>query len=91
VAVEVRLPNILRPMAGGEASVKAEGENLREVFDDLIEQYPGLRASLLTPEGGLHRHLSVFLDDDDVRYLGGLDAKVTPSATVTLMPAVAGG
>jgi molybdopterin synthase sulfur carrier subunit len=91
VAVEVRLPNILRPLAGGEVSVKAEGATLREVFDDLVRQYPALAGSLLTPDGEMHRHLNVFLNDDDVRYLGRLDAKVGPSDTVTLMPAVAGG
>jgi len=91
VPVEVRLPNILRPMAGGEAAVRVEGDTVGEVFDDLVQQYPGLRATLLTPEGGMHRHLNVFVDDDDVRYLGGLAAKVGESSTVTLMPAVAGG
>lgn len=89
--VEVRLPNILRPLAGGEPAVKAEGGTLREVFDDLGRQFPDLRASLLTPEGDMHRHLNVFLNDDDVRYLGRLDTKVGESDTVTLMPAVAGG
>lgn len=91
MTVEVRLPNILRPLAGGDATVKAEGENLREVFEDLVRQYPDLKASLLTPEGEMHRHLNVFLNDDDVRYLGRLDAKVGASDVVTLMPAVAGG
>lgn len=89
--VEVRLPTVLRPMAGGEAVLKAEGTTLREVFDDLVRQYPGLSESLLTPDGEMHRHLNVFLNDDDVRYLGRLDAKVGASDTVTLMPAVAGG
>ena len=91
MAVEVRLPNILRPLAGGEATVSAEGDTLREVFEDLARQCPGLRSSLFTPEGKIHRHLNVFLNDDDVRYLGELDAKVGASGTVTLMPAVAGG
>ena len=91
MAVEVRLPNILRPLAGGEAAVTAKGETLREIFEDLGRQYPGLRPSLLTQEGEVHRHLNVFLNDDDVRYLGKLDAKVGTEDTVTLMPAVAGG
>lgn len=91
MTVEVHLPNILRPSAGGDASVKAEGSTLGEVFDDLVRQYPGLRVSLLTPEGEMHRHLNVFVNDDDVRYLGGLKTKVGPSDVVTLMPAVAGG
>jgi sulfur-carrier protein len=91
VTVEVRLPNILRPMAGGEASVKADGATVGEVFDDLIRQYPGLASSLLTPEGEMHRHLNVFVNDEDIRYLGKLDAKIGDADTVTLMPAVAGG
>lgn len=91
MSVEVRLPNILRPLAGGEAVVQAEGEDLRHVFEDLVRQFPDLRPSLLTEDGEMHRHLNVFLNDDDVRYLGRLDAKVGDGAVVTLMPAVAGG
>ena len=91
MSVEVRLPNILRPVADGQAVVKADGADLGEVFNDLTRQYPGLRESLLTPEGQMHRHLNVFLNDDDVRYLGRLEAKVGESDVVTLMPAVAGG
>jgi molybdopterin converting factor small subunit len=62
-----------------------------EVFDDLIRQFPGLRDQVLTGDGALHRHLNVFLNDDDVRYLGKLEAKVGDEDTLTLMPAVAGG
>jgi molybdopterin converting factor small subunit len=91
VPVEVRLPNILRPLADGEPAVTAQGFTIREVFDDLVRQHPGLRESLLTTDGDMHRHLNVFLNDDDVRYLGRLDAKVGDADTVTLMPAVAGG
>ena len=89
--VEVRLPNILRSVASGEASVTAEGTTVRDIFDDLVRRYPGLRPSLLTPEGDMHRHLNVFVNDDDVRYLGKLEAKVGDADTLTLMPAVAGG
>jgi molybdopterin synthase sulfur carrier subunit len=91
VTVEVRLPNILRPMAGGEATVNAKGATVGEVFEDLVRQFPGLAPSLLTPEGEMHRHLNVFVNDEDIRYLGKLDAKVGDDDTVTLMPAVAGG
>jgi molybdopterin converting factor small subunit len=89
--VDVRLPAILRPAAGGHATIQAEGATVGEVFDDLVRRHPGLRDQLLTPEGDLHRHLNVYLNDDDIRYLGKLDAKVTESDTLTLMPAVAGG
>ena len=91
MTVEVRLPNILRPVVAGEASVRAEGTTVRDVFDDLVRRYPGLGPSLLTPDGEMHRHLNVFVNDDDVRYLGKLEAKVGDDDTVTLMPAVAGG
>jgi sulfur-carrier protein len=91
VPIAIRLPNVLRPSAGGQATIEAEGATVGEVFDDLIRQHPGLRAQLLTEDGALHRHLNVFLNDDDIRYLGKLDAKVGESDTLTLMPAVAGG
>jgi len=91
VLVDVHLPTILRPAAGGQATVAAEGATVGEVFDDLIRQHPGLRDQLLTTDGELHRHLNIFLNDDDIRYLGKLEAKVGEHDTVTLMPAVAGG
>jgi molybdopterin synthase sulfur carrier subunit len=91
VSVAVRLPAILRPTAAGQATVQAEGATVGDVFDDLIRQHPGLKEQLLTPDGELHRHLNVFLNDDDIRYMGKLEAKVGDTDTVTLMPAVAGG
>lgn len=89
--VAVRLPTILRPATGGQATVQAEGATVGDVFGDLIRQHPGLKDQLLTPDGELHRHLNIYVNDDDIRYLGKLDAKVTDADTVTLMPAVAGG
>lgn len=91
MTVDVRLPTVLRSAAGGQATVAAEGATVGEVFEDLIRQHPGLKAQLLTDEGDLHRHLNVFLNDDDIRYLGRLEAKVGEQDTLTLMPAVAGG
>lgn len=91
MSVAVRLPAILRPSAGGSATLEAKGASVGEVFDDVLRQHPGLREQLLSADGGLHRHLNVFVNDDDIRYLGKLDAKVADGDTVTLMPAVAGG
>ena len=91
MSVAVRLPAILRPSTGGEATVHAEGSTVGEIFEDLVGKHPGLKDQLLTPDGQLHRHLNVFLNDDDIRYLGKLDAKVGETDTLTLMPAVAGG
>ena len=89
--VDVRLPTVLRPAAGGQATIQAEGATVGEIFDDLIRQHPSLRDQLLTDGGEIHRHLNIFLNDDDIRYLGKLEAKVGESDTLTLMPAVAGG
>ncbi len=91
MTVDVRLPTVLRGAAGGQATISAEGATVGEVFDDLVRQHPGLKAQLLTDDGGLHRHLNIFLNDDDIRYLGKLEAKVNEGDTLTLMPAVAGG
>jgi len=91
VSVAVRLPTVLRSAAGGVSTVTVEGETVGGIFEDLVRQHPDLRSQLLTDTGELHRHLNVFLNDDDIRYLGKLDAKVGDGDTVTLMPAVAGG
>jgi molybdopterin synthase sulfur carrier subunit len=91
VTVDVRVPTVLRAATGGAATVHARGATIGEVFDDLVAQFPSLRAQVLTDDGALHRHLNVFLNDDDIRYLGKLEAKVNDEDTITLMPAVAGG
>jgi sulfur-carrier protein len=91
VSVAVRLPAVLRSSAGGASTVTVEGETVGGVFEDLVRQHPDLRAQLLTDTGELHHHLNVFLNDDDIRYLGKLGAKVGDGDTLTLMPAVAGG
>jgi len=71
--------------------VKASGATIGEVFEDLVQRYPDLRAQVLNDDGTLHRHLNVFLNDDDIRYLGRLEAEVSDDDEITLMPAVAGG
>jgi molybdopterin converting factor small subunit len=91
VSVDVRLPTVLRPAAGGAATVAANGATVGDILDSLVAQHPALRDQVLTPEGELHRHLNVFLNDDDIRYLGRRDARVAPGDSLTLMPAVAGG
>jgi molybdopterin converting factor small subunit len=91
MTVDVRLPTMLRPAADGQGTVRADGATVGEVFEDLVRRHPALKEQLLTEDGSLHRHLNVFLNDDDIRYLGKLDAKVSDDDTLTLMPAVAGG
>ena len=89
--VEVKLPTVLRTHADGRASVAVEGSTVGEVFQALIERYPGLRGNLLDDTGGLHKFVNVYKDDDDIRYLEGLDTKVGDGDVLSLLPAVAGG
>ena len=87
----VKLPTILRPHAGGERAVDAEGTTLRELLEDLETRYPGITEMVLTDDGALHRFVNVYVNDEDVRYLGSLETEVDPDDTVSILPAVAGG
>ena len=89
--VTVRLPTVMRAAAGGQSTVKANAGTLTEVFDDLIRQFPNLQGQLVTEDGDLHRFVNVYVDDEDVRFAGGLQAPVKDGSTVTILPAVAGG
>jgi sulfur-carrier protein len=91
VPVQVRIPTILRPDAGGQAVVEANGTTLGEIFDDLVGRFPGLKEKVITEDGQLHKFVNVYVNDDDVRYLDKLDTKVSESDTVSILPAVAGG
>src|SRR6266511_6356688 len=77
MAVEVRLPTLLRPHADGAASVTAEGATVGDVFSDLVERYPGLSGQLVDDRGGLHKFVNVYRNDDDIRYLEQLDTKLS--------------
>jgi molybdopterin converting factor small subunit len=91
VSVEVRLPTVLRPHAGGKSIVSVHGSTIGEVLANLVGIYPGMAGQVLTDDGQLHRFVNVYVDDDDVRYLDQLDTKVSDGATVSILPAVAGG
>src|ERR1700754_2569285 len=91
MAIEVRVPTILRSYTNGEKVVSADGQTIAELLADLDTRYSGLRGRLITDEGALHRFVNVYVNDEDVRFLGALDAKVSDGDTVTILPAVAGG
>jgi molybdopterin converting factor small subunit len=90
MAVTVSIPTILRSHTGGEKSVSASGATLAEIIDDLEVNHAGLKGRLVK-EGVLHRFVNVYVNDEDVRFAGGLEAKVTDGDNVTILPAVAGG
>ena len=89
--VEVRLPTVLRQHAAGQASVRANGSTIGEVFDDLIRQFPLLAGQVITEDGSLHKFVNVYRNDDDVRFLDKLATPVADADVVTILPAVAGG
>jgi molybdopterin synthase sulfur carrier subunit len=91
MAVTVRIPTTLRPLTGGAATVEVEAGSLADVVAALDGAHPGLQDRIVDEEGNLRRFVNVFVDDDDVRYLDGLETKVPDGQTVSIIPAVAGG
>jgi MoaD family protein len=91
MAVTIKLPTILRKFAGNEARVSAEGATLAEVLKDLESRYPGITKNVIAEDGGLHRFINVYVNDEDVRYLGSLETPIAEGDTVSILPAVAGG
>ncbi len=91
MAVTVRIPTTLRPAAGGNATVTVEGSTVAEVLKSLDSAHPGFSGRLLDDAGTLRRFVNVFVADDDVRFLQGLDTPVPDGETVAIIPAVAGG
>lgn len=91
MAIEVRIPTILRQYTGGAKSVEASGRSLGSLIDDLDAHHPGIKSRLVTEDGKLHRFVNVYVNDEDVRYLGSLETQVDEGDTVSILPAVAGG
>ena len=90
MSIEVRIPTILRQYTGGEKTVSGEGATLDELIKDLESRHPGLRDRLVDDKG-LRRFVNVYLNDEDVRFLNGLETPVSDGDNVTVLPAVAGG
>jgi molybdopterin synthase sulfur carrier subunit len=90
MSIEVRIPTILRSYTDGAKAVEGEGATLDELIADLESRHPGLRDRLVE-DGALRRFVNVYLNDEDVRFLGGITTAVAEGDTVTVLPAVAGG
>jgi MoaD family protein len=91
MAIEVRIPTILRSYTGGEKAVEGKGDTLGDLFADLDARHGGLRGRLVGDDGALNRFVNVYLNDEDVRFLGGIETPVSDGDVVTILPAVAGG
>jgi MoaD family protein len=91
MAVEVRIPTILRKHTGGARAVEAKGATVREVIEQLESNHPGLRAAILADGGDIHRFINIYLNDEDVRFSGALETPVEDGDVMSILPAVAGG
>lgn len=90
MSIEVRIPTILRPFTSGEKLVSAQGATLEEVLNDLEGNYPGIGERLID-ENGLRRFINIYVNDEDVRFLAGLQSAIGENDSITILPAVAGG
>jgi molybdopterin synthase sulfur carrier subunit len=93
MSVEVSIPTILRTHTGGEKRVTAAGDTLQAVISDLEANYSGISERLMDPSkpGKLNRFVNIYVNDEDVRFSGGLDTAIADGDSVTILPAVAGG
>ena len=87
----VRIPPVLRPKTGGQSEVEAEGGNVGEVLRALTAEHPDTKGQLFGDDGDLNRYVNIYLNDEDVRVLDGLDTAVKDGDTVVILPAMAGG
>jgi molybdopterin synthase sulfur carrier subunit len=87
----IRIPPVLRPSVGGEKELTADGSNVGEILRALAESHPETESQLFASDGGLNRYVNVYLNDEDVRVLDGLETSVGDSDTLVILPAMAGG
>ena len=90
MSIEVRIPTILHPYTSGEKLVRAQGVTLEEVLKDLEVNYPGIGERIID-ENGLRRFINIYVNDEDVRFLAGLQSVLGENDSITILPAVAGG
>jgi len=87
----IKIPPVLRPSTGGEREISADGANVGEVLRKLAEDHPATASQLFGDDGSLNRYVNVYLNDEDVRVLDGLDTAVKDDDTLVILPAMAGG
>ncbi|MBT94847.1 MAG: molybdopterin synthase sulfur carrier subunit [Acidimicrobiaceae bacterium] len=91
MAVTIRIPTTFRELTKSHSTLSSNGANLRELLDQLRPEYPDFVNRVLDEDGNLQRFVNIFLDDEDVRFLGGLDTQLEEGQTLSIVPAVAGG
>jgi molybdopterin converting factor small subunit len=87
----IRIPPVLRPSVGGEKEITADGSSVGELLNAVVDSHPDTRSQLFASDGGLNRYVNVYLNDEDVRVLDGLETAVGDADTLVILPAMAGG
>jgi len=91
MAVEVRVPPVLRKFTTGAHSVRAEGTTVQEVLDNLDSHYHGLKTEIVAPDGTIHRFINIYRNGEDIRYLDRLNTSLNEGDVISILPAIAGG
>jgi molybdopterin synthase sulfur carrier subunit len=91
MAIDVRIPTILRNYTGGAKSVEGAGASLSALIDDIDSRHGGIKGRLIQEDGSLHRFVNIYVNDEDVRFTGSLNTELKDGDSVTILPAVAGG
>ena len=91
MAVTIRIPTTLRILTSGEAEVSAKEGTIKEIIDEICENYPDFQGRLIDEDGKILRFVNMYVEDEDVRFLQGLETPVLDGQTISIIPAVAGG
>ena len=89
--INVRVTAVLQKVTGGQKTVEASGSTVSEGFNDIDARYPGFKAQVYGPDGKLHRFVNIYLNDEDIRYTGGVETALKAGDTLDVLPALAGG
>ncbi len=89
--VSVRLTAVLQKVTNGQKTVEATGRTVAEAFDDIEARFPGFKAQVYGPDGKPHRFVNIYLNDEDIRYTGGIDTALKAGDVIDILPALAGG
>ena len=89
--INVRVTAVLQSVTGGQKTVAASGATVAAVFDDIDSKHPGFKAQVYAADGKLHRFVNIYLNDEDIRYTGGVETALKPGDTLDVLPALAGG
>lgn len=91
MAVKVHVTSVIQKVVDGQREFDSDGATVGELLTNIEQQYPGFAAQIMTADGALHRFVNIYLNDEDVRFLGGKDTPLSDGDTVSILPALAGG